>query len=181
MFNISKADKSLAELLRITSFIITEICEKKYMAEATEIPLSVNQYYILRVLSNSSPFNLSDLAKILLVSNAAVGKNIDKLVNYKLVTRRFTKKDRRSAKISITQEGQDVVEKYHHLKLNKQAEIFTFYTEQEKEKFSNYLRSFIHNTLDENENTDLLCLQCNGSCGDDCIVRDKKGTCARKH
>ncbi len=180
MFNISKADRNLSELLRISSFIVNDICEQQFMEEASSIPLSKNQYYILRILANSSPFNLSDLANILSVSNAAAGKNIDKLVHYKLVTRRFTKTDRRSAKISITSEGRQIIEKYNELKIKKQVEIFKQYTSADKEKFTEYLRVFIGNTLHENMDTDILCLQCTGFCGDACAVEEKKGTCIRK-
>jgi len=181
MFNISKADKSLSELLRISSFIVTDICEQQFMEDATNLSLSKNQFYILKMLSNSSPFNLSDLAKILSVSNAAVGKNIDKLVQYKLVRRRFRKKDRRTAKVSITQEGLEIIENYNDLKIKKQIEIFKIFSEKDKEKFSNYLHSFIKNTLHEDMDTDILCLQCNGSCGKNCIVQETKGNCLRDH
>lgn len=181
MFNISKADRNLSELLRISSFIVNDICEQQFMEEASSIPLSKNQYYILNMLANLSPFNLSDLADILSVSNAAIGKNIDKLVYHKLVTRRFTKTDRRSAKISITQSGRDIIKKYNEVKIAKQVEIFKQYSLQDKEKFAGYLKSFISNTLHQDMNTDILCLQCDGSCGENCIVHETKGTCIRKH
>lgn len=180
-FNISDIDRNLSELLRISSFIVTDICEQQFMEDATNISLSKNQFYILKMLANSSPFNLSDLASILSVSNAAIGKNIDKLVHYKLVTRRFRKRDRRTAKVSITQSGKDIVEEYYKLKMEKQVEIFKQYTLKEKENFTNYLRSFIGNTLHEDMDTDILCLQCNGFCGEYCVVEEKKGICIRKH
>lgn len=181
MFNISKTDRNLSELLRISSFIVNEICEKQFMEDATILQLSKNQFYILKMLSNSSPFNLSDLAKILSVSNAAIGKNIDKLVQYKLVRKRFRKIDRRTAKVSITQEGQKIVENYNDLKIEKQVEVFKKFSKKDKEKFTNYLKSFVQNTLHEDMDTDILCLQCNGSCGENCIVKETKGTCLREH
>jgi len=180
-FNITGEDRSLSELLRISSYIITDICEKQFMDDASSVPLSENQFYILRMLNNASPFNLSDLANILSVSNAAVGKNIDKLVQYKLVRRRFRKNDRRTAKVSITPEGKKIVKKFNDLKLKKQVEIFKEFSTEEKIIFSNYLRKFINNTLHEDMDMDILCLQCNGFCGDDCVVKEKQGSCIRKH
>ena len=180
-FNISDIDRNLSELLRISSFIVNEICEQQFMEEASPIHLTKNQYYILKMLANSTTFNLSDLAVILSVSNAAIGKNIEKLVHYKLVTRRFTKADRRSTKVSITTTGKKIIEKYNELKILKQAEIFKQYTLKDKEKFTDYLKSFISNTLHQDMDTDILCLQCTGFCGDDCVVEEKKGTCIRKH
>jgi len=181
MFNISKADQSLSELLRISSFIVTDICEQQFMEDATSIPLSKNLFYVLVMLANSSPFNLSDLAKILSVSNAAVGKNIDKLVHYKLVRRRFRKNDRRTAKVSITQEGLEIVERYNDLKIKKQVDIFKIFSEKDKEIFTKHLTTFVKNTLHADMDTDILCLQCNGSCGENCIVQETKGKCLRKH
>ena len=181
MFNISDADRNLSELLRISSFIVTDICEQQFMDEATDLSLSKNQFYILKMLSNSSPFNLSDLADILSVSNAAIGKNVDKLVLNKLVTRQFRKRDRRTAKISITKNGKDIVENYNELKIEKQVEIFKNFSSEEKEHFSNYLKLLIQNTLHKDMNTDILCLQCNGSCGENCVVGQTIGNCNWKH
>jgi len=181
MFNIDKVDHNLSEMLRISSFIVSDICERQFMMEATSIPLSKNHFYILKMLESSEPFNLSKMAEILSVSNAAIGKNIDKLVQQKLVTRRFTKTDRRSVKISITQKGKDILKKYRELKIEKQVEIFKIFSKVDKEKFTDYLRSFVQNTLHKDMDTDILCLQCNGFCGENCVVEEKRGFCIRKY
>lgn len=180
-FNISKEDRNLSDLLRISSYVTSEICEKSFLDEATSIPLSENQFYILRILNNTSPFNLSDLANVLSVSNSAIGKNIDKLVQNKLVRRRFRKNDRRTAKVSITAGGRAIVQKFNKLKLKKQGDIFKNFSKEDKEKFVIYLRKFISNTLHEDNDLDILCLQCDDDCGDDCVVLEKKGSCIREN
>ncbi len=180
-FNISDADRNLSELLGISSLIVTDICEQNFMEDASSMPLTKNQHYILKMLANAAPFNLSDIAGILSVSNAAIGKNIDKLVKYKLVTRKFSKQDRRSAKVSITQDGRDIVEKHYKLKIESHIEIFKNFSLEDKKEFTNYLKLFIRNTLHKNMNTDILCLQCDGFCGDDCIIKEVNGTCIREH
>jgi len=148
-YNISESDRSFTELLRNSSFIVTDICEQQFMEDATKLSLSKNQFYILKMLADFSPCNLNDLANILSVINAAIGKNC--------------------------------VDKYYKLKIEKQVEIFKKYTLKKKKEFSNYLRSFISNTLHEDMNTDILCLQCDSSCGENCIVHETKGTCLRKY
>lgn len=174
-------NRSLSELLRISSFIVNTVCEKQFLEETTSIPLSDNQFHILRILNSASPFNISDLAKLLNVSNAATGKNIDKLVQYKLVRRRFRKQDRRTAKVSITIEGKELMNRYDDIKSQKQEEIFNKYSNSEKIGFAENLRKFITNTLHEEADMELLCLQCDGLCGEDCVIKMKKGTCPRKH
>ena len=174
-------NRSLSELLRLSSFIVNKVCEKQFLEEATLIPLSENQFHILRILNSTSPCNISDLAKLLNVSNAATGKNIDKLVQNKLVRRRFRKMDRRTAKVSITAEGRGVIDEYNGIKALKQEEIFNKYTTKEKIEFAEHLKRFIINTLHEDADMELLCLQCDGYCGEDCVIEMKKGTCPRKH
>ena len=66
-FNISDADRNLSELLGISSLIVTDICEQNFMEDASSMPLTKNQHYILKMLANAAPFNLSDLAGILSV------------------------------------------------------------------------------------------------------------------
>ena len=177
---ISDADKCLSDLLRISSYIVSNICEKQFMEDSASIAVSDNQFYILKILSNESPINLSNLAKILLISNAAVGKMIEKLVCNKLVTRRYSKKDRRSAKVSITPKGIEIVKKYNNLIIEKQIENFNQFSTNDKEKFKDYLKLFIRYCLTEKMDTNMLCYQCNGLYGEDCVVEEKMGSCPRK-
>ena len=177
---ISEADKCLSDLLRISSYIVSNICEKKIMEDSASIALSDNQFYILKILSNESPFSLGNLAKILLISNAAVGKMIEKLVYNKLVTRRFSRKDRRSAIVSITLKGKKIVNKYNNLIIEKQIENFNQFSTNDKEKFKDYLKLFIRYCLNEEMDTNILCYQCNGFYGEDCVVEEKMGICPRK-
>ncbi|MCJ7801663.1 MAG: MarR family transcriptional regulator [Candidatus Marinimicrobia bacterium] len=179
--NISNADKSLSDLLRISSYIISNIREKQFMEGAASIGLSDNQFYILKILSNKSPFTLSNLAKTLLISNAAVGKMTDKLVHFKLVTRRFRKKDRRTAMVSITHKGQEIVEYYNNLIIEKQTENIKQFSTIDKEKFTNYIKLFIRSCLHEEMDTNILCYQCHGFYGDDCVIEEIKGYCIRKN
>ncbi len=88
--------------------------------------------------------------------------------------------DRRTANISITTDGNKVVESYNNLKIKKQTEIFKQFSNKEKEQLITNLTTFVQNTLHEDMDTDILCLQCNGFCGDNCIVNETKGICIRK-
>ena len=178
--HISDADQCLSNLLRISSYIVSNICEKQFMEDSASIAVSNNQFHILKILSNESPINLSKLAKILLISNAAVGKMIEKLVCNRLVKRRFSKKDRRSAKISITPKGIEIVKKYNNLIIEKQIENFNQFSKNDKEKFKDYLKLFIRHCLTEKMDTNMLCYQCNGLYGEDCVVEEKMGFCPRK-
>ena len=171
-------DHKLAELIRICSHIVQDLVDHHYIVRATDIPLSPNQYYILRILSISSPHILGDIAQVLHISNAAVGKNIEKLAHYKLVIRRSRRADRRVVKIAITDAGRSIINKYDQVRSEFRARVLSNYNEEEKLVFAELLKRFVENTLMDHGNTDLICLHCTEICDDDCIIKECKGECS---
>ncbi len=165
-------------MLRISSHVTQYLFFNQYIAQATDFPISANQYYILKLLSIGGPYNLSFIAQTLEISNAAAGKNIDKLVQFKLVKRRFRRADRRVANLSITEAGREIVDNYEQVRVSNQSELLKNYSDSEKEQFIDYIRRFITHTLGEQGNTDLICLQCNETCDEDCVIRECKGQCS---
>ncbi len=165
-------------MLRISSHVIQQLYFNKYLANASQYNISANQFYILKLLTITGSYNLSAVARTLEISNAAAGKNIDKLVQLKLVHRRFRKADRRVTNLTITDAGRQIVADYDAVRDVNQANVLRQYTSDEKELFIDYIRRFLNSTLKDITNTELICLQCNESCGDDCIVRECQGQCS---
>jgi len=178
--NISDTNNHLSDLIRISSYLVSNICERQLIKKSASIKLSTNQFYILKILSSESSVNISNLAKILLISNAAVGKIIDKLIDHKLVSRRFMKADRRTAMISITTKGKEIVKKYNNLIIDRQIENFNQFSLDDKVNFQNYLKLYIRNCLNDEIDTNILCCQCQGYCGGDCVVEERNGSCLKK-
>jgi len=170
-------DQKLAELIRVSSHVVQELISGYYIRQATDIPISANQFSILRVLSILRPYTLSEIANVMKISNAATGKNIDKLVQYKLVTRRLRRSDRRTANIAITDAGEQILRQYDIVREEYRTKIMAEFTEEEKLIFADLLRKFIIKTFPDQENSSLICLQCDKSCWDDCIVRELEGKC----
>lgn len=103
------SDSILAEKIRFFSQIVHQFCEEKYFRQASDFPLSSNQYYILLVLESSGPLTPGTLAELLDISAAAVVKNVDKLVKYNLVSRNPNHNDRRSLEIELLPDGLAIV------------------------------------------------------------------------
>ncbi len=173
-------DKKLSENIWILTQLYHSVCEENYRSEATTLPLSRNQFIILSILSVSGPQTLSEFAKILKISNAATGKNIDKLVQYKLVGRRSKKCDRRISVISITESGKKIVLAYNEIKNFYQTKALSTFSDEEKQNFLSLMRKYIRNSIDPKENLDMICMLCDGSCGEECVIQKCKGLCRSK-
>ena len=116
---VTDIEKTISELPKIKLYTASNVCEGRLTEETVSLELSENQFYILKILSNRSPFKLSNLAKALMISNATCRKIIHKLVVKKLVRRRFRKKGRRTTMISITPKGQETVARDNNLIIEK--------------------------------------------------------------
>jgi len=173
-------DKKLSENIWILTQLYHSVCEENYRSETTNLPLSRNHFIILSILSVSGPQTLSEFAKILKVSNAAIGKNIDKLVQFKLVNRRSKECDRRISVISITATGKNIVSDYKKTKDFYQTKALSAFSEKEKQNFLYLMRKYIRNSIDPKENLDMICMLCDGLCGEECIIKQCKGLCRSK-
>lgn len=176
---MSAIDQTLGENIRIFAQVVSEICQRNTLDEATDIPLTRNQFYLMRILATSGDFQVSDLARTLDISNAAASKNIDRLEKRGLVERRICRRDRRRLEVSLLPAGRLIVDEYHRITAEKQSVMLGNFTSVEKEILVRLLRQVIRHTLSEEQNTDVVCLQCGGRCGEACVIQDVQGICPR--
>ena len=172
-------DRILLENIRITAQVITEVCQRNTRNQVSEQPLSRNQYYILKILPVSGEFLMNELARFLDISPAAASKNIDRMEQMGLVRRRPRTGDRRSLEVVLLDPGRAIVDEFDRITMKKQASMLSQFSPAEKEELLGYLQRIVRYTLAEESNTDLICLQCGGRCGDECIVASGLGVCAK--
>jgi DNA-binding MarR family transcriptional regulator len=153
--------RQISEYSRILSQLLADVIEQNYLTEYDNGVLNKTQFTILKILSISGTYTVSEIADILLISRAAASKNIDKLVNAKYVTRKTTPKDRRSMEISLIAKGSKFVSEYEKFRLEKQSVALSNFTNKEKEDFLNLIRKYVQNCVKQEVNIDLICLQCN--------------------
>jgi len=177
---MNRLDISLSENIRIMALVVNEICQRSTLEMATDNSLTSNQFTILRALSSDQDFQLTDLARLLDISNAAVSKNIDRLEHLKLVAKRVHPEDRRSLELVLLEEGRQVLDRFDGILTEKQKHLMEQFSDQEKELLTDMLRRIITSTLSKEQNTELICLQCGGNCGDNCVVETTVGPCSLK-
>ena len=172
-------DSVLRENIRIMAQVITEVCQRNTRGQLSDPPLSRNQFYLLNILAKSGGFPVGELARILDISNAATSKNIDRLEALGYVGRSVNASDRRSMEVSLTPAGTMFVEEFERITAEKQKPLMAAFTEEEKTLLLGLLRRVIRHTLADEQNCDLICLQCGGRCGSECSVEDLAGICRR--
>ena len=73
--------------------------------------LTLGEFRVLRVLSESGPTPMVDLAKEQMITQAAMTSIVDQLEELKLIERTRNETDRRVIKVGITTRGQEEVKK----------------------------------------------------------------------
>jgi len=172
-------DSVLQENIRIMAQVITEICQRNTRKQVSEHPLTRNQCYILKILGTSGGFLITELAQVLDISTAATSKNIDRLEKINLVARQPHSKDRRSLEVQLLPAGQRLVKEFDRVTVKKMAPLMAQFSEEEKSALLDFLQRIVKYTLASENNTDLICMQCGGKCGDDCAVSIGQGACSR--
>ncbi len=178
MKNMTILDRELGQNIKIMAQVIGDICHRSTLVSATPINLTSNQFTILQVLSTGGDFQISDLARLLDISNAAISKNIDRLAQLGLVARQTKPEDRRSLDIILLEDGMKILREFDRILGEKQEHLMDQFSIQEKENLLDLVKRVITFTLAEEQDTDLICLQCGGNCGDSCVIESCKGLCS---
>lgn len=161
---------------------VREVLERYFLEEASSLPLTIHQFYLLKLMSNNELYQVGEIAELLGVSNAAASKNIDKLEGLGLVTRTPSEGDRRATLLSLNPKGKRLVRAYEDLKAERLSPVLDQFDPREIEELSQLLERFSAEILrfegpagEELENS--YCLRCAVYLERDCPVGDILGGC----
>jgi len=168
--------RNISDYCRILTHIFCKVIQHNYRAEQSPVPLSKTQFSILTILKVTGPLPVSDIAKIMQISNAAASKNIDNLVNYKLISRKIVAENRRTARISLLRAGKEIVDKYEALRIVKQDAAMASLSKKEQDQLSKLLGKYVQQCLIQ-EKIDLTCLECDGTLSENCELGSNKKLC----
>ena len=99
--------------------------------------VTLPQFLILDFLNRESEAMMTDLARFMEVTTAAMTGLVDRLVKYGYVLRGVEPGDRRIIKIKLTAKGKDLVEKVNYQRRQVVIKVFGKISERDRE---NYLR-----------------------------------------
>ena len=168
---------SIIEYNRILNLLFNDLIEHNITSKITPVPLSKNQYAILKILKITGPILVNKIAELMQFSCAAASKNVDTLVNLKLISRKIISRDRRKARISILGDGEKIVEDFEGNIDKKQRNVLVSFTKKEQLQLSKLLGKYVNQYISQDGDIDLICLRCNGKINDECVLLNYNVNC----
>jgi DNA-binding MarR family transcriptional regulator len=177
---MSSIDRPLGQNISILAQVIADVCQPHTLDQASNGALSSNQYKVLKIVANRQDFAVGEIARMLHVSPAAASKIIERLVQMGMVSRSPLPGDRRRIHLELLGEGKVLLHRYDTIAEGKLGTMLSHFEEGEKEVLLDLLRRVIQHILADERDAELVCLQCAGECGEECVISQSQGTCSAK-
>jgi len=162
----------------ILGSLFREVLEESYLSERCSHRLTRTQFCLLKLITLNADLQLSEVARYLGVSPAAITKNADKLEKMGLLTRDPCAGDRRATVLSSSPEGLRVVEEYEELKETRMAPVVESLEEQELEELCDLLEALCVDLVRHGDPENEGCMRCAGYYSTECQVGMAQGDCA---
>ena len=85
--------------------------------------MTMAQYMMFMVIDENGPMTISNLAKILMISNPSASAMVDKLVEKGVITREQSKEDRRKVNVQISPEAAKKIAELKQVSLGSFIEL----------------------------------------------------------
>lgn len=108
--------------------------------------LSTNELSIIRIISEREEVIIKDILEALDIPKSTLTSIIDRLENRNLISRAISKRDRRSYKLELTEDGK--IAQNEHIKFEKEVYgkiMISLDTYEEREDFLRLIRKIISN------------------------------------
>ncbi len=161
----------------IFSAVVREVLEEDLIRDTTNLPLTLSQFHLLKLLSIDGQHQVGEVADFLGVSPPAASKNIEKLVRLGLLDRKRSEGDRRAMLLSVTSRGRRLVIRYEELKAARLYPLLDQFSPQDVEALAHLLERFSLALCGLGTLTDGVCLRCAAYLQDECVVGAIQGGC----
>jgi len=140
---------SLTEFARRLNRIMPMVAKEFMKRQENELyrgKITLPQFIILEFLNLKGGCKMSDIARYIDVTTAAVTGMVDRLVKSGYVQREVSAADRRIIKINLTAKGKNLVERVNKERIQLIINIFGRISQREREEYLNIL-THIHDIL----------------------------------
>jgi DNA-binding MarR family transcriptional regulator len=136
-------EKVALDLLSIPPLIFRLIRRKLVMTTLADIDLDIKllHFEIMRVLKEEGTLHPAKIGERLLIAKAQMTHLIDKLVELGFVKREMDPNDRRTINITLTEEGNQVLDEQDEFIVNAVRENMSSLTDKELESLCSSLRN----------------------------------------
>ncbi len=161
----------------IFSASVQEIVGSRFLAESTDLPITLAQLHLLKLLANNGEHRVSDAAVLLGVSSPAATKCIDKLERLGLLSRTPSTSDRRATILSASPEGRDLVREYERVNRKRLGPVLNGFSPDEIDDLTDMLERVAVALFDREGSEMSSCLCCGAYIENDCSIARVRGGC----
>ena len=158
----------------ILSNAVNDLMEARLHAVTGE-QLTFSQLKLLKLVSRTDSYNISQVAAFLGVSTAAASKAVDRLVRRRLLTRSEAADDRRAVELALTAQGSGMLEQHEKLALQALEEIFGGYSQEDLRGAAELLDRLSVNVLTHDGKEAEACYRCGIYFREKCLLRAVAG------
>jgi DNA-binding MarR family transcriptional regulator len=161
----------------IFAALVREILEVHLLRATTQLPLTVNQFHLLKLIALDGHHHLSDVAAFLGVSAPAATKNIDKLERLGLAARTPSMGDRRATWLTVSPEGRRLVQEYEERKSARLAPVLHDFPAAHLAALTKLLERISVSLVATEAVKARACLRCAANIDDACPIAEVLGGC----
>lgn len=152
---------------------IDRLMEKELRALASD-GLSFSQLKLLKLVSVTEGYTISDVASFLNVSNAAASKAADRLVRRRLLERHEGVEDRRVVHLSLSEQGRCLLERFEARTIAALNEVFEPFTSERLIEATATLDEFSLALVDHEDHEESSpCFRCGIYFRERCLLRER--------
>jgi DNA-binding MarR family transcriptional regulator len=160
---------------QIYSTTVNAILERT-LEEAGGNQLALSQLKLLMLISPAHHrFKVSDVAKLLGVSNAAASRAIDRLVQRGLVDRSIAPDNRRAVDLDLTADGRTLLRSFNAIRDQELMRLLGDYSEDKLKKVAHMLDELSVLLMNLDQESEDECLRCDAHFRSGCVLRDVLG------
>jgi DNA-binding MarR family transcriptional regulator len=159
--------------VRIFSSSVDDLLQTQ-LTEVADGGLTISQVKLLSLVALTEGHMISDVAAFLGVSNAAASKAVDRLVRRGLLRREEAEADRRAVELSVTDQGQRLLERYQVAMERALTGLFTGLSPDDLEDTARLLDRLSVGIIDLENGQDGICFRCGIHFRDRCLLRQAR-------
>lgn len=156
---------------RIFVKAVDDVLEEKLLTQVAGKQLTPSLLNVLELVAFTEVGTLSELAVFLGISTPAASKAVDKLVRRNLLSRTGGESDRRSIRLTLTEEGRRMLAAYDFARNNRLTDLFSQFPPEELKEVATLLDRISTSVASQTAKAEDLCLQCGIHFREKCLVR----------
>lgn len=157
---------------------VRDVMESRLLRQVSKHEVTQAQLKLLTLVQQTDTPSVSDAAAFLGVTKAAASQTVDKLVRRKWLKREEDPTDRRSARLSLTETGRQLLHDYETARAEKLEKVFREYSPADLRRMSDILDRVSAEIVNHTAKPEEVCLQCGIYFRERCLLRTLVGrTC----